>query len=60
MPIFIFFHENFALYHNPIYYKREKVSIQKKVGNFFWEKYALFTGKGQSWENLEAAKKQIT
>ena len=35
-PIFIFFHENFALYHNPIYFKEEQKSLKSKVGNYFW------------------------
>ncbi len=51
MPIFIFFHENFALYQNPIYFKEEKSTFSAKVGNYIWEKYALFTGKG-NWEEL--------
>ena len=58
-PIFIFFHENFALYHNPIYFKEQQVSLKAKVGNYFWEKYAMFTGKGNTWEQLDQPKAKL-
>lgn len=51
-PIFIFFHENFYLYQNPIYYKESKIPLSTKVGNFFWQKYAMLTGKGNNWQEL--------
>ena len=55
-PLFIFFHNNFALYRNPIYYPEKGASLSSKMGNFFWQKYALFTGKGNSWQQLEGAR----
>jgi len=30
------------------------------VGNYFWEKYTMLIGKGNSWEQLENAKKRLT
>lgn len=29
------------------------------MGNFFWQKYALFTGKGNSWQQLDLAKNAL-
>lgn len=59
-PIFIFFHKNFGLYKNPIYYKEESTPIAQKMGNFFWEKYAKFSNKAVGWEEIEKSKAVIS
>ena len=48
-PIFIFFHKNFGLYRNPIYYKEESTPIVQKMGNYLWESYAKFSNKSVGW-----------
>lgn len=35
-PLFIFYHKNFGLYKNPIYYKEDEASLSKKMGNYIW------------------------
>jgi hypothetical protein len=50
--LFIFFHKNFSLYQNPIYYKHDSPSLSSKVGSYFWQKYAQFTSKGNTWQQL--------
>lgn len=59
-PIFIFFHKNFGLYKNPIYYKEESTPIVQKVGNYFWESYAKFSNKSAGWEEIEKSKAAIS
>ena len=51
-PIFIFFHKNFGLYKNPIYYKEDSTPITQKVGSYFWETYAKLSGKQAGWEEI--------
>jgi hypothetical protein len=59
-PIFIFFHKNFGLYKNPIYYKEESTPLTQKMGNYLWETYAKFNGKSVGWEDIEKCKVSIS
>jgi hypothetical protein len=59
-PIFIFFHKNFGLYKNPIYYKEESTPITQKMGNYLWETYAKFSNKTAGWDEIENSKTVIS
>jgi hypothetical protein len=59
-PIFIFFHKNFGLYKNPIYYKEESTPIVQKMGNYLRESYAKYSNKSTGWEDIETSKEMIS
>jgi hypothetical protein len=59
-PIFIFFHKNFGLYKNPIYYREESTPIVQKMGNYLWESYAKFSNKSAGWDDIEKSKAAIS
>lgn len=59
-PIFIFFHKNFGLYKNPIYYKEESTPIVQKMSSFLWESYAKYSNKSAGWDDVEKCKSLIS
>ena len=40
-----FFHENFTLYQNPIYFKSQSRPLSRVVGDYFWGKFAALTSR---------------
>jgi hypothetical protein len=58
-PIFIFFHENFTLYQNPIYFKSEAKPFSRVVGDYLWGKIATFTSKPAACEDVEKRRVEV-
>jgi hypothetical protein len=58
-PLFIFFHENFTLYQNPIYFKSQSRPLSRVVGDYFWGKFAALTSRPAASEEVQKARAEV-